>query len=186
MLLDPTKIRITLLVLPAVLLLYGCESNFKDVQKFNVTEFTPVGEAENFTMKYTDSGKIKAILVSKQMLDFSNIAYPFTEFPKGVDVTIFDNNAKKSYVVSDYAISYSQSDIIDLRGHVKVTSQDGKVLETSQLYFDQKREWFFTEQKCRFTSGPENVFYSNGFDANKDLSYFNAQDFTGVGQASDF
>ena len=42
----------------------SCESNFKEVQKINITEINPVGEAQDFNLKYTDSGKIKAILVS--------------------------------------------------------------------------------------------------------------------------
>ena len=67
--------------------LFGCESNFKEVQKSTLSEFAPSGEADSLTLKYTDSGKIKAVLVSSKMLDFSSVEFPFTEFPKGVDVT---------------------------------------------------------------------------------------------------
>ena len=59
--------------LAAVLLMVGCESNFKEVQKINFSEFMPNGEAENFNLKYTDSGRIKSILVSPKMLDYSNV-----------------------------------------------------------------------------------------------------------------
>jgi len=55
----------------------------------------PSGEATDFNLKYTDSGKVKSILISSKMLDYSNVNYPFTEFPKGIDVTMFDKNNKK-------------------------------------------------------------------------------------------
>jgi hypothetical protein len=39
-----------------VTLFFGCESNFKEVQKINVQEFTPSGDADKVNLKYTDSG----------------------------------------------------------------------------------------------------------------------------------
>jgi hypothetical protein len=35
-------------------------------------------------LKYTDSGRITAILVSSKMLDYTTVDFPFTEFPKGL------------------------------------------------------------------------------------------------------
>jgi hypothetical protein len=29
------------------------------------------------------------------MLDFATVAFPFTEFPKGIDVTLYDDKGKK-------------------------------------------------------------------------------------------
>ena len=49
-------------LLSAVTLFFGCESNFKEVQKSNFSEFVPSGEAEKINLKYTDSGRITAIL----------------------------------------------------------------------------------------------------------------------------
>ena len=125
--------------------LINCESNINEVRKINLTELNPVGEAENFNLKYTDSGKIKAILVSPQMLDYSNLEFPFSEFPKGIKVTIYDEKGNKSFVTSKYAISYSKSNLIDLRGNVKITTSDGKILETEQLYYDQANVVFYSK-----------------------------------------
>ena len=105
------------------MLLLSCESNFKDVQRINSVAFSPSGETEDINLKYTDSGKVKAILVSPLMLDFSNLEYGFNEFPKGVHVTLYDEQEKTSTVVADYAIRYEGSDIIDLQGNVKITAQ---------------------------------------------------------------
>jgi len=159
----------------AVLLLASCESNFKDVQRINSVGFNPVGRSEDINLKYTDSGKVKAILKSPLMLDYSNLQYGFNEFPKGVDVTLMDNQAKESYVVSDYAITYADTDIIDLQGNVKITSNDGKVLTTDQLYYDQKNEWFYTEKYFKFTDGQGGFLEGPGIDFSKDFKVFNMQ-----------
>ena len=160
------------------LVFLGCESNFKEVQKINYSEFTPSGEASDFNLKYTDSGRIKSILVSPKMLDYSNVEFPFTEFPKGIDVTLYDVKGKKTFVKSDYAVSFAGTDVIDLQGHVKITTEAGQLLETEQLYFDQKNEWFFTEKKFKFT-GPKGVSFGEGIDFSKDFKIVNSQKIKG-------
>jgi len=169
-----------------IVVLFSCESNFKEVQKINKTNFAPVGEADTVNLRYTDSGRITAILVAPKMLDFGNASFPYNEFPNGIDVTLYDGNQKKSFIRSDYAITYKRTNIIDLQGNVKITSEDGKVLETTQLYYDQKREWFFTEKKCKLTLGPGNEFYTKGFDASRDFKNISGQAFFGEGQADEF
>lgn len=153
---------------------FACESNFKEVQKINYSEFVPSGEAEDFNLKYTDSGRIKSILISPKMLDYSNVAFPFTEFPKGIDVTLYDKKDKKTFVKSNYAISFKGTDLIDLQGNVRITNETGQLLETEQLYFDQKNEWFFTEKKFKFTD-PKGVSYGEGIDFSKDFKIVNSQ-----------
>ncbi|WP_409025093.1 LPS export ABC transporter periplasmic protein LptC [Flavobacterium sp.] len=157
----------------------SCESNINEVRKINITEFNPIGEAQDFNLKYTDSGKIKAILISPQMLDYSNLEFPFTEFPKGVDLTIYDDQQNKSFVTSNYAISYTNSNIIDLSGKVKITTHDGKILETEQLYYDQSNEWFFTQKTYKFTD-KGNVINGIGIDFSKDFKTLDTQGITGV------
>ena len=152
----------------------SCESNFKDVQKINYSEFVPSGEAINFNLKYTDSGRIKSVLISPKMLDYATVEFPFTEFPEGIDVTMFDANGKKTFIKSDYAVTFKGTDIIDLQRNVKITNETGQQLETDQLYFDQKNEWFFTEKKFKFTD-PKGVSFGEGIDFSKDFKIVNSQ-----------
>ena len=164
-------------IIPALLLLASCETTtFKDVQRINSVAFSPMGRSENINLKYTDSGKVKAILVSPLMLDYSNLEYGFNEFPEGVNVTLMGDKEQKSYIVADYAITYAKTDIIDLQGNVKITSADGKVLETQQLYYDQKNEWFYTEKFFKFTHNTQGSFLEGpGIDFSKDFKVFNMQ-----------
>ena len=179
------KYRILLPVLvSAIPLFVGCESNFKEVQKINFSEFVPSGEADKINLKYTDSGRITAVLVSPKMREFASVDFPFTEFPKGIDVTLYDIKGKKTFIKSDYATSYKLTNIIDLEGNVKITSQDGQILETGQLYFDQKNEWFFTEKAFKFTD-PKGVSNGQGIDFSKDFKVVNSQRIAGEIESSD-
>jgi LPS export ABC transporter protein LptC len=171
------RILIPVLVLSITLFL-GCESNFKEVQKINFSEFVPSGEADKINLKYTDSGRITAILVSPKMKEYGNVAFPFTDFPKGIDVTLYDKNNKRTIILADYATQYKSTNIIDLKGNVKITSQDGQVLETDQLYFDQKNEWFFTEKNFTFTD-PKGASKGQGIDFSKDFKVINSQKIAG-------
>jgi len=166
-------------IIVAILMsIVACESNFKEVQKSNLSEFTPSGEADSINLKYTDSGKIQAILVSPKMLDFTVANFPFTEFPNGINVTLFDENAKKTFVTSKYAVSYKATEIIDLQGNVKISNETGQLLETEQLYFDQKNEWFYTEKRYKFTD-PKGVSFGEGIDFSKDFKIINSQKISG-------
>lgn len=169
---------LSIVIAIAGILLLGCESNFKEIQKSNFTQFAPSGEAEGINLKYTDSGRITAILVSSKMKEFATVDFPFTEFPKGVDVTLYDKNKKRTIILADYATSYKLTNVIDLKGNVKITSQDGQMLETDQLYFDQKNEWFYTEKSFKFTD-PKGVSNGQGIDFSKDFKIINSQRIVG-------
>lgn len=173
------RIFISMSIALAILAVFtNCESNLKDVQKINLSEFSPSGEADSITLKYTDSGRIKAVLIASKMLDYATVKYPFTDFPNGINVTLYDQNAKKTYIRSDYAIQFKGTDLIDLQGNVKISTEDNQVLETQQLYFDQKNSWFYTDGKFKF-SAPKGVSNGEGIDFNKDFTIMNTQNFSG-------
>ena len=157
-----------------VLVFSSCEGNFKDVQMINYSEFIPSGEAINFNLKYTDSGRITSILVSPRMLDYSNVEFPFTEFPDGIDVTMYDKKGKKTFIKADYAVTFKGTDVIDLQKNVRISNETGQLMETEQLYFDQKNEWFYTEKKFKFTD-PKGISFGEGIDFSKDFRIVNSQ-----------
>lgn len=173
-----------ILFLAFLTLLISCDKNLKEINKSTKISFVPTSEAENFVLKQTDSARIQIILKSPLVYDYNEVEFPFTEFPKGVDITMFDTNARKSFIEADYAITFAKSDIFDLQKNVKITSVEGDVLETEQLYFDQKKEWIFTEKDCKL-SNSKGVYYFKGFDSRSDLKKFEARSFKGEGTFSE-
>ena len=57
---------------------------------------------------------------------------------------IFDDDNNKNTVISDHAIMYDQTGLIDLQGNVVLTTSTNDTLFTEQLFYDQKKEWLFT------------------------------------------
>ena len=172
------KILILFSTSVAVLLLFSCESNFKEVQKSTFADFNPSGEADSINIKYTDSGRIKSILISNKMLDYATVEFPFTEFPKGVKVTLYDEKGKRTFVTAKYAVTFKNTDLIDLQGNVKISNETGQLFETDQLYFDQKNEWFYTEKRYKFTD-PKGISYGEGVDFSKDFKIITSQAVSG-------
>jgi len=176
--------RLTILfpcaVLVVMLTASGCGNSLNDVRKIYFSEFSPTGEADDIDVKYTDSGRIAAVLVSPKMLDYATVDYPFTEFPKGVNVTLYDKNGQKTFIRSDYAVQFKGTELIDLRGNVTITSENGSVMKTEQLYFDQKNDWFFTEKAFTFTNPKSGSTRGQGIDFSKDFKRVNFQRVSGL------
>jgi LPS export ABC transporter protein LptC len=161
----------------AVTMFFSCQDNYSEIQKLSYTKRFPVGEVENMFLVYTDSGKVKSTLRSPYNKDFSNQQFPFMEFPDGVILEFFDENNNKSVVTSDYAILYSDTRLVDLRGNVVLTTHDGNVLETPQLYWDQDKEWIFTEEKFKLSDEYGVLVQgTSGIDFNIDLTIIDAHE----------
>ncbi|MDA7566731.1 LPS export ABC transporter periplasmic protein LptC [Flavobacteriaceae bacterium] len=152
--------------------LFSCEDNFQEIQNINSKNTLPVGITENLKLIYTDSAKVKAILYSSLNKDFTNKIFPYSEFPNGIKITFFDKDNNETNVISDYAIMYSKTNIVDMKGNVIINNYDGSELKTSQLFWDPDQEWLFTEKKFTF----KNIDYdiaATRLDANRSFTIFN-------------
>ncbi|WOD44397.1 LPS export ABC transporter periplasmic protein LptC [Hwangdonia lutea] len=152
-----------------VTMFFSCKDNFKAVQKMGISENEPIGIAENINLVHTDSGKVKAILLSPKMLNYQNRDFPFFEFPNGITLDLLDDDNNKNVVVADYAINYSETKLIDLQGNVKITTSTNDTLYAEQLFYDQEKEWLFTNKPVTFITGLD-VINGNGFDSNKNFT----------------
>ncbi len=153
-------------------LFLSCKNNFEEVKKIGISENEPIGIAEHINLKYTDSGRVTANLKSPKMLDYSNREFAFNEFPDGIDLDLFDEQNQKSNVIADYAIVYDKTGIIDLQGNVVLSSTNKDTLFAEQLYYDQNREWLFTNKPVTFRTGRD-VINGKGFDS--DTKFTKAQ-----------
>lgn len=159
--------------------LFACEGNYQNVQKLNLKDGMPSSEGVDVNLFYTDSGKVVTNLMAPKLLDYSNLEFSYQEFPEGIEVHFFDEE-KKSTVISDYAIRYSETGIVDLRKNVVLTTADGNVLNAQQLYWDQNNKWVFTDQPYRITFSDGSFNDGARFDANEDFTVFLSRKNDGV------
>ena len=150
----------------------SCNDRLKEFKVSDKEFILPISVAENINTKYVDSGKLKSVLNSQKMINFSNQEFPFYEFPNGVDLLLLGKNNDTSNVVSNTAVVFTETDIVDLRGDVVLITSTKDTLLTDQLYYDQKKEWLFTDFPVRFRT-KNYITNGNGFDSNQDFT--NAQ-----------
>jgi len=155
-----------------LIIFIGCKDNFIEIKNINSKNSFPVGETENLKLIYTDSAKVKAILISSLNKDFSNYIFPYSEFPNGLEITFFDKKNNKTIVKSDYAIAYNNTNIVNLVGNVIINNHDGSELKTNQLYWDPELEWLFTEDKFTLKNSDYDIT-AKRLDTNRSFSIFN-------------
>lgn len=155
----------------AVICLLSCDDNLKAIQKMQIASNEPIGEVKEMLLKHTDSGLIKLKMSGETMLDFSNDIYPYTEFPDGINVVVYEHkndSVLETNITADYAIMYSESDLVDLRGNVTIINHDGNTFNGTQLYWDQTAQWIFTDNA--FTTNLKSASTSGKMlDANENL-----------------
>ncbi len=163
----------------AVTMLFSCQDNFKDIQKIGMPQTEPISEAKNFNLKYTDSGIVKANLISTKMLDFSNREFAYQEFPEGLHLIIYDDDGNESNVFSDYGIINSETDLIDLQDNVIIATHTKDTLFAEQLYYDQKTEWLFTNLPVSYKS-KDQIVNANAYSSDKEIKKGGLSEVTGI------
>ena len=58
---------------------------------------------------------------------------------------------------------------MEFQGNVKITTTEGELLITDQLYYDTENEWLFTEDDFEYTD-KTNKIIANRLDSNRDFT----------------
>ena len=126
----------------------------------------------------SDSGISRYRMNAKEWLVFGKAKEPYSYFPQGVYVEKFDSlfNVEAS-VKADTAYYWDKKGLYKLIGHVSILSQEGKKLDTSILYFDQKEDQIYTDEYFELEEG-DKIITGIGFKSNQNMTkykIFNSQ-----------
>ena len=175
------KIIRSIALLLCMAMLFSCNNDMRNLQQLSIQKKFAQGEAFDFKLVYTDSTKVVAVVTSKLNKDFTNQRMPYSEFPEGVKVEFYDQARHKNIVEANYGIIYPSSDMVELRDNVVLTTYDGKKLKTSQLFWDQKEDWIFTDREFSFTDETKGTVTNGiGMDFDKKFSTVKAHKTTGI------
>lgn len=171
----------------AVTILVSCEDNFKNVQKIGMPQTEPISEAVNINLFYTskkeqdqDTTFVRANLKSAKMLNFSNRKVaPYQEFPEGIHLIIYDDDGKASHIFSDFATIYEGTDLIDLRKNVIIATHTNDTLFGSQLYYDQDKEWLFTNEPVKYKA-KDQIVHANAYSSDSKIEKGGLSEVTGI------
>ena len=126
----------------------------------------------------SDSGITRYRMNAKEWLVFGKAKEPYSYFPQGDYVEKFDSlfNVEAS-VKADTAYYWDKKGLYKLIGHVGILSQEGKKLDTSILYFDQKEDQIYTDEYFELEEG-DKIITGIGFKSNQNMTkykIFNSQ-----------
>ncbi len=158
----------------------------KEIRDILEDKNLPIAIAENINLVYKDSGTVTTKMRSPLLYDFSNRKkHPYSEFPDGLYITKISEKGDSTSIQGDYAISYSKTNIAEIKGDVSVVNYTKKYqLKTSQLYWDQKLHYFFSEKKFTLIT-PTDSLYGTGFESSENLSNWHIKNNSGNLQVSD-
>ena len=120
------------------------------------------------TKKGNVTAKIKSEVLKKNNQSLQ------LELFDNVNVDLFDENfQQKSLIKSQSAMVNEKENKIKAYGSVVVISDDGKILMTDSLTWDNNSDKIYTDANLEFITSDSDTLYGTGFKSNIDLTNWN-------------
>ena len=126
----------------------------------------------NVEITLTKKGNVTAKIKS-EVLKKNNQSLQLELFDN-VNVDLFDENfQQKSLIKSQSAMVNEKENKIKAYGSVVVISDDGKILRTDSLTWDNNSDKIYTDANLEFITSDSDTLYGTGFKSNIDLTNWN-------------
>lgn len=164
--------RTSLGLMIAMACLQACSSfsdgKVKKMMSADTTLFTQ--EGTNVTVRYTDSGNLKATIFAPQLIGYRKEGNEIIKMPKGVRGDFFNEKGEReSYLTAEKGISYQTQKITEVMQNVVVVNNKGERLNTEKLIWDQKKQVIYTDKFVRITTATE-ILTGDGMRSSQDFS----------------
>jgi LPS export ABC transporter protein LptC len=142
--------RIAVLLTGAAIVL-SCDNDLEIAANVEVLKL-PSLTVKNFRSEQTDSGFLQVIIQAPLVERYTRDVDPYSEFPKGIEVTFFNRmNEPSAYLSSDYAKYFEGKKMWELRYNVKVRNEQNELLETELLFWEEEKDRVYTDRYVRIT-----------------------------------
>lgn len=140
---------------------------------------------KSYTMKATqvntlisDSGITRYRIEAAEWIVFGKAKEPYWYFPEGIYVEKFDTLFhSEASIKADTAYYFDKKGLWHLIGNVEVESLQGEQFDTSELFWDQKKEKVYSDKFIRIQQ-KEQIITGVGFESNQNMTrykIFNSQ-----------
>ena len=153
----------------SIFFLISCSKNdFTDNFEKDVHDQLSTNVEITLTKKGNITAKIKSEVLKKNNQSFQ------LELFDNVNVDLFDENfQQKSLIESQSAMVNEKENRIKAYGSVEVISDDGKILMTDSLTWDNNSDKIYTDANLEFITSDSDTLYGTGFKSNIDLTNWN-------------
>ena len=167
--------------IPACLfLLSSCENNMKDLPNYRQKHIS-VDEGRQVIAYYSVSAKVKARLTAPYMRR-NEVDSPYLEFPQSLHVDFFKDSTEiiESTLDARYGKRFEIDERVLLKDSVVLKNiLKGDTLYCQELWWDQKKEKFYTDKPVRIHKAGGTVLYGTGLEAPQDFSGYTIFQITG-------
>ena len=159
---------ISLIVL--LLIIFSCENDIEVIKSFSQDTLMPRQSMIDAEIVYTDSGRIQLKIAAPEIHYYDEATEQYTEFPYGVFAEFFDRNENvESQLSSKYAIYYTGKELWEAKDSVVVINQAGEILNTEQLFWDERNQIIYSNSFVKVTR-PDEVIMGEGFEADENFT----------------
>lgn len=153
----------------AVLFLFSCTNDVKEVRDISIREDFPMEVQENLELTYSDSSYIRMVLQAPLAENYPQLEEPERRFPEGIDVKFFDRFGEQdSHMEADYAIQYVNKRLWHAKGDVVILNKKGEQLNTEELFWDEKEEKIYSDVQVKLTTD-KIITWGEGFESDQDF-----------------
>jgi LPS export ABC transporter protein LptC len=156
--------------LVAVLFLFACQNNKKEVSTFKTKVLEEPSEVQkNLTLTYSDSAFKRMEMFARVAENYAQLEEPEMRFPKGIEVEFFDAEGKpKSRLRADRAIYFTKKKMWEAYGNVVVVNEAGDQLNTEELFWDEREHRIYSNAFTKISS-PDRVIMGEGFESDENF-----------------
>ena len=163
------RLPITLLMLGSVILFFSCAQSKPPEED---TETLMTQQSDTLIIINSENGKKTYRFYTPLMERYELAKEPYMEFRLGIDVVTYDSLERiESTLVADYAINYEKQSLWEAKGNVVATNGEGQILETQQLFWNQKTGRVWSNVDSKITQGND-VIIGEGFESDEKMEDF--------------
>ncbi len=156
--------------LVGAILLSSCKTDIQIVNALTEREQVPSLVYENIEILYTENGKIRIRVLAPESMYYQYAEEPYNEFPKGITVYNYDDSLNvESTITANYAIFYEKEELWNARYDVVAQNNKGQILNTEQLFWNQKTKKIYSNDMVKLTSD-DDVIFGEGMDSDEDFN----------------
>jgi LPS export ABC transporter protein LptC len=176
-----TRCKLKLIIGLSTLILVACENDIEKVKIITGKKAIPVERGKEVEILYSDSAKIKARLLAKELNRFTE-KQPYIEMPKGIKMYFYDANQKvNSTLTSEYAkvLQFPDNNIMEAKRKVVVVNEKNETLNTEHLVWNQKEETIVSDAFVTITTKDE-IIMGDGLESNQSFTKYKIKKMKGT------
>ena len=149
----------------------GCGSNKIELTKSDIvsSDSIPTQESFNTTVTFSDSGKVKAILVAGRIRAYAKFNY--TLIDSGAVVDFYREGVHASRLTGKRGKVYDVSKDVEVYDSVKLVSDEGSVLTTNRLYWVNKTQRIKSDDFVHIVTKTDDI-QGYGFESDQNLKNY--------------